>query len=208
MRHADQRHTLGKTELPCEDLRRAGHLIETAAIESGGLGGSDQLQALRQFLQYRAGQRPRQRRIIPGGEPCRDVIDIASHAAQRGDHRIDRGARIFGRMLVAGKAFFLIVEDQTRAVRAVDLDQCDARIVRAGRRQSREINRIPAGELFSDMRDPRICKIRPELMKAGFLHRSRGQPSRGAKPGCSKAGVSRTNSFARFQSEDLVDGKS
>ena len=32
-----------------------------------------------------------QRRIIPGGQPGGDIADIASHAAQRRDHRVDRG---------------------------------------------------------------------------------------------------------------------
>jgi hypothetical protein len=40
-------------------------------------------------------------------------------------------------------------------------------------------------------------------MKTGFLHCLRGEPSRGAKPGGSKLGVSRTNSFVRFHRKAL-----
>ncbi len=42
MRHADQRHALGKAELSAKDFRRAGHLIEPAAVKAGGFGGAEQ----------------------------------------------------------------------------------------------------------------------------------------------------------------------
>ncbi len=80
---------------------------------------------------------------------------IAAHAAQRRDHRVDRSLRIFGGVLVAGKALFLIVEDQPRAVRLRDLDQRYARIMRAGEAQAGEIKRLAARQLVARFRDPR-----------------------------------------------------
>ena len=47
MRQADQRHALGKTELAGEDFWRPRHLVEAAAIEAGGFGGTQEFQALR-----------------------------------------------------------------------------------------------------------------------------------------------------------------
>ena len=148
VRQADQRHALGKPELPAKDLRRAGHLVEAAAVEAGGLGGAQQLQALRHFLQHRAGHGAGQGRIIPAGEPGVDVPDIAADAAQRRHHGVDRGPRIFGRVLVAGKALFLVVEDQARAVGLRHLDQRYARIVGAGRPQPGQIHRLAALRVF------------------------------------------------------------
>jgi hypothetical protein len=43
-------------------------------------------------------------------------------------------------------------------------------------------------------------------MKAGGGHPSRADPLRGAKTGRAEPGVSRTNSFARFQSVGLLSG--
>ena len=116
MRHADQRHSLGKAELPGEDLRRAGHLVEPAAVKTGGFRAAQQLQALRRFLQHRTGNRAGQIRVIPTGQPGVDISDIAPHAAQRRHHRIDRSLRIFRRVLVAGKALLLVVDDQARSI--------------------------------------------------------------------------------------------
>ena len=44
MRQADQRHALGKPELPGENFWRPRHLVEAAAVEAGSLGGAQQLQ--------------------------------------------------------------------------------------------------------------------------------------------------------------------
>ena len=82
VRQADQRHALGKTKLACEQLRRPGHLLEAAALEAGGFGGTQQFQALRHFLEHRTRQRARQCRIIPTGKPGVDVADVAAEAAQ------------------------------------------------------------------------------------------------------------------------------
>ena len=166
MRHADQRHALGKAELAAEDFRRARHLVEAAAVEAGGLRGAQQLQALRQLLQHRARQRAGQRRIIPAGQPGVDVAGVASDAAQRCHHRVDRGARIFRGVLVAGKALFLVVDDQARAVRLRHLDQRHAGIMRAGRAEAGEIDGFAARELCRGRREARIGECRAELMKA------------------------------------------
>ena len=40
VRHADQRHALGKSELAREDLWRARHLVEAPAVEAGGFRGA------------------------------------------------------------------------------------------------------------------------------------------------------------------------
>ena len=72
------------------------------------------------FGRYRKAERPDVRLVPPDGV---DIADIAAHAAQRCNHRIDRGARIFCRVLVAGKAFFLVVEDQVRAMGLRHLNQ-------------------------------------------------------------------------------------
>ena len=140
VRHADQRHPLGKAELFSEYFRRAGHLVEPAAVESGSLRGAQQFCALRQFFQHRAGQRAGQRRIVPTGQPRIDIADIASPAAQRRHHGIDRLARIFCRVLVAREALFLVVDDQARAVCLCHLDQRHAGIVRAGRSEPGQID--------------------------------------------------------------------
>jgi len=60
MRHADQRHALGEAELPTENLRRARHLVEPAAVETGGFRGAQQPQALRHLFQHRTGNGPGQ----------------------------------------------------------------------------------------------------------------------------------------------------
>ena len=143
MRHADQRHPFGQAELPGENFRGAGHLIEPAAVKAGGFGGAQQFQALRRFLQHRTGNRAGEIRVIPTGQPGVDIPDIAPDAAQRRHHRVDRTLRIFGRVLVAGKALFLVVDDQARAVGLGHLDQCDAGIVGAGRRRAPRGRRFP-----------------------------------------------------------------
>ena len=51
-----------------------------------------------------ARQHAGQRKVVPTGQPRVDVGDITSHAAQCGDHRVDRLPRIFRGMLVAGEA--------------------------------------------------------------------------------------------------------
>ena len=147
MRQADQRHALGKPELAGEDFWRPRHLVEAAAVEAGGLRGAHQLETLRQFLEHRARQRAGQRRIIPAREPGIDIADIAAHLAQRRHRRVDRQFRIFGRVLVAGKALFLVVDDQARPVRLRHLDQRHAGIMRAGCAEAREIDRLAAREL-------------------------------------------------------------
>ena len=123
MRQADQRHALGKPELAGEDFWRPRHLVEAAAVEAGGLRGAYELETLRQFLDHRARQRAGERRIIPAREPGIDIADIAAHLPQRRHRRVDRQFWIFGRVLVARKALFLIVDDQPRAVRLRHLDQ-------------------------------------------------------------------------------------
>ena len=123
MRQADQRHALGKPELAGEDLWRPRHLVEAAAVEAGGLGGAHELKTLRQFLDHRARQRAGQRRIIPAREPGIDVADIAAHLPQRRHRSVDRQFWIFGGVLVARKALFLVVDDQPWPVRLRHLDQ-------------------------------------------------------------------------------------
>ncbi len=134
VRHADQRHALREAELPAEKFRHPGHLFEAAAIESRGFGLAHQFQALWKLLENRAGKGPDQRRKIPIGEPGGDIADIAAHAAQRGDHRIDRCSRVFGGVLVSGKSLLLVVEDEARSVRLCNFDEGSTGIVacRAG----------------------------------------------------------------------------
>ena len=112
--------------------------------------------------------RPGQRRVIPGGEPGGDVADVASHAAQRRDHRIDRRLRIFGGVLVAGKALFLVVDDQARAVRLRHLDQRHAGIVRARQARGPRDRGSRRARAFRGRSAIRAsAKSRAELMKAG-----------------------------------------
>ena len=65
VRQADQRHPLRKPELSAENFWGAGHLVEPAAVETGGFRGAQQFQALRHFLQHRARNSPGQRRDNP-----------------------------------------------------------------------------------------------------------------------------------------------
>jgi len=179
--HHDQRHAPGKAELLAQDLRRAGHLVEPAAVETGGFGGAQQPQALRRFLQHGARQRARQRRIVPTGQPSEDVGDVAAHAAQGGNHRLDRCPRIFRGVLVAGEALFLIVEDQARTVRLRHLDQRHAGIMRAGRTEAREIKRLAAREPVARLGDAPVGEGRAQPVKAGASHGLRRQPLRHAE---------------------------
>ena len=197
VRQADQRHPFGKPELPSENFWRPRHLVEPAAVEAGGLRGAQQFQALRHFLQHRAGDGAGQGRVIPAGEPGVDIADIAAHAAQRRHHGVDRMARIFCRVLVAGKALFLVVDDQARPVRLRHLDQRHARIVGAGRPQPGQIHGLAALQFFADMRDALVGKFRAELMKARSREQPRAEPARSAETGGAEPWMSRTNSLVR-----------
>ena len=89
VRQADQRHPLREPELSAKNFWCAGHLVEPAAIETGGFRRTQQFQALRHFLQHRARNGAGQRGIIPTGKPGIDIPDIAADAAQRCDHGVD-----------------------------------------------------------------------------------------------------------------------
>ena len=199
MRQADQRHALGKPELAGEDFWRPRHLVEAAAVEAGGLRGAHELETLRQLLDHRARQRAGERRIIPAREPGVDIADIAADLPQRRHRRVDRQFRIFGRVLVAGKALFLVVDDQSRPVRLRHLDQRQPRIMRAGSAEAGEIDRLAACELGAHMRDPRIGEFRAELVKSRSPHGFRRQPARGAEADAGEPGMPRTNSCVLFQ---------
>ena len=200
MRHADQRRAFRKPELPRQEFWRAGHLVEATPVEGCCICEAHQLQALRRFLQYRARHCARQRRIIPTREPGVDVAEVAPDAAQRRNHRVDRRFRIFGGVLVAGEALFLVVDDQARAFRLRHLDQRHAGIVRAGKPEADEKHGLAAAKFFPHLRQSLIGKIRAELMEAGSSHRKSGQPACKAKAGRCEPGVSRTNTFVRQQS--------
>jgi hypothetical protein len=144
MRHADQRYAFGKIQLPSQDFGRARHLIETATVEPRRLRGAQQFQTFRRFFQHGAGQRARQRGVIPGGQPRVDVRYIPSDAAQRINDRIDRCARIFGGVLVTGETFFFVVDDEARTTGLRHLDQRYARVMRAGCAEAGEINCLAA----------------------------------------------------------------
>ena len=195
MRHRDQRHVFGQTELFCQNLRRARHLVEPAAVEARGLRRAQQPKALRRFLQYRAAERAGERRIIPRGQPGEDVADVASHAAQGLDHRLDRFLRILRRVLVAGKTLLLIVEDQARARSLRHFHQGDAGIVRAGCAKPRKVERVAARECFTRQSEPCVRVVRPQLVEARVRHGLRGEPARQAKAGSAKSRMSRANPF-------------
>ncbi len=197
MRHADQRHARGKSKLLAENLRRAGHLFEAAAVEAGRFGVAQQFYALRRFFQHRASQCPEQGRVIPGRHPRGDVADIAPHAPQRRDHRLDRRLRIFGGVLVAGKPLFLVVDDQARSIGRRHLDQRDAGIMRAGWSEPGQIHRFAARQPRANQCDPLAGKVRVKLVKARGRQQPRGKPSRGVKAGGAEARILGTNSLVR-----------
>ena len=131
MRHADQRHVFGEAELFGEQSRRPPHLIHAAAIDGRRRRVQQQLQAAGGFLEHRSRQGREQDRIVPRRDDRRDIADVAPDRAQMFDHRIDRPPRIFRRVLLAGEALFLIVDDDARPACLRDLDQRDAGVVRA-----------------------------------------------------------------------------
>jgi hypothetical protein len=202
VRHADQRHAPGKPKLLAEDFRHPGHLFEAAAVECRGFGLANQLQTLGKLLEDGAGERSDQRRVVPGGEPCGDIADIATHAAQRGDHRIDRSSRVFRGVLVAGKPFLLVVDDEAGSVRLGDFDERRTGIVHAGQAEADEINRLAARQLVANLRDRVVGEIRAEPMET--RHGPGRQPARGMKPRGAEPGVPRSNSSVRFQSASPI----
>ena len=127
VRHADQRHALGEAELPAENFRRAGHLIETAARR---IRRPAWCAAVSGFAAVPPAP------SAPASPPASgnpsvvshavDIGDVASDAAQRRHGGVDRASRIFRGVLVAGEALFLVVDDQARTMRLRHLDQRDA----------------------------------------------------------------------------------
>ena len=191
--HADQRHASGKPELARQNFRRARHLIEAAAIERRCIGDARQHKALRRLLDHAARQHAGQRKIVPAGQPRVDIGDVASHAAQCRDHRVDRFRRILRGVLVAGEAFFLVIEDQPRSVRLRHLHQGDAGIVRAGKPESCKIHRFAARKLVADLRNARVGEAGAELVEADPAHRLARQPAREARACCAQPGMTRSD---------------
>ena len=73
------------------------------------------------------------------------------------------------------------------------------RIMRAGCAEACEIDRLAARKLVAHMRDPRIGEFRAELVKSRSAHGLRRQPARDAEADGSEPGMSRANSYVRFQ---------
>ena len=106
-------------------------------------------------------------------------------------------ARIFGRVLVAGKSLFLVVDDQTRSIGLRHLDQRHAGIVGAGRPQPGQIDGLAALQFCPDMRDPLVGKLRAELVKARGREQPRAEPTHGAESGGAEPLMPWTNSLVR-----------
>jgi hypothetical protein len=73
----------------------------------------------------------------------------------------------------------------------------------SGQAEAREIDRFAARELFADLCDPLIGKIRAEPVESG--HGFLCQPAHSAKSGGTKPRISRSNSVVWFQSANLVE---
>ena len=145
MRHADQRHAFGQAELPARESSACGSSVRDGGRRSrrlpccAAVSGSAALPPAPSAPAFRtASDNPMSsamRRCRRYRAPC--CASVATMAS------IDR-LRIFGGVLVAGKALFLVVDDQARAVRLRHLDQRHAGIVRAGRPEPGEIDRLAA----------------------------------------------------------------
>ena len=177
VRHGDQRHRFFQSQLPAENSRCAPHLDQAALVDAGKIGNTEQSEAGRRFFEDRTCQRGEKRRIIPGCDKSGDVADVAPHAAQRGNHRVERLARIFGGVFVSRKAFFFIVDDDARTVRLRHLNERDAGVVGSGCRKAREIDRRAAVQFLPDRCDSLIGEVRAKPVKAYARHRSGGKPS-------------------------------
>jgi hypothetical protein len=80
------------------------------------------------------------------------------------------------------------------------LDQRHAGIVRARRTKPGQIDSLATTKLVADTGNPRIGKLRAELMKTRSAKQARAEPSRGAETRGAEFGMSRTNASVRFQS--------
>ncbi len=197
VRHADQRHRFFQSQLPAENSWRAPHLHQPALVDAGKIGNTEQSEAGRRFFDDRARQRGEKSRIVPARDKSGDVADVAPHAVQRGDHRVERLARIFGGVFVSRKAFFFIVDDDARTVRHRHLNECDAGVVGSGCPKAREIDCLPAVQFLLDRCDPPTGEVRAELVKTHARHRSGGSPAYEMKTCGAKFWVAGANSHVR-----------
>ena len=182
VRHADQRHRFFQSQLPAENSRCAPNLDQAALVDAGKIGSTEQSEAGRRFFDDRTRQRGEKHRIIPGCDKGGDVADVAPHAAQRGNHRVERLARIFGGVFVSRKAFFFIVDDDARTVGLRHLNERDAGVVGSGCRKAREIDRLAAPLSSGAYMAIRASQnAEPQPAKSRSAHGFRRQPARGAR---------------------------
>ena len=95
-----------------------------------------------------------------------DVVDAQPHSSQRFDHRVDRGSRIVGGVLVAGKALFLVIDDDARAGILRDFDQRNPGVVRARRPKPGNVNGFAAQQSFPDRGDRPVRESSANAVKA------------------------------------------
>ena len=191
VRHADQRHGLGEAELPAENSRRAPHLVHATAVDGRRAIKREKFEAAGRFLECRSDHGRDQNRVIPCRDERRDIADVSSELTQRPDHGVDRRRRIFGGVLVAGKALFFVVDDDAGPGLLRHLDQRNSGVVHARGGKASNVDGFAALQSLPDRRDFLRRERAVDPMEADARHRWLTEPARQAIARFGEAGMPR-----------------
>ncbi len=147
---ADQQRRFVHAELLADVARRPRAAVDGAHVEQAGRLAAQHAERLRRFLERGADQRGGEGGMIPGAEPAVDPADVEAAFPHVVAQRVDRQRRVLVGVLDRREALFFIVEQQARAV-AGHLDERDAGVVGAGRRDTGEIDCLPTRDLVTDL---------------------------------------------------------
>ncbi len=204
VRHADQRHRLGEAELPAENSRRAPHLVHATAVDGRRAIKREKFEAAGRFLECRSDHGRDQNRVVPRRDESRDIADVSSDLTQRSDHGVDRRPRIFGGVLVAGKALLFVVDDDAGAGLLRNLDQRNPGVVHARGGEASDVDGFAALQSLADRRDFLSRERAVDPMEADARHRRLAEPARKAIARPGEAGMPRPDPHCWcFQTCDL-----
>ena len=95
----------------------------------------------------------------PSGQPRVNVADIETHALQRRRHRIDDAPRIFVVCSVAGKALFLVVDDQPWSARPRHLTSATPQLCVPGKPEPGKEHGFAMSKLIANTRQTFIGEV-------------------------------------------------
>jgi len=197
MRHTDDRRGNGKPERMAEMTWTAGRRIEVSDVQHRSLPRAKEAQACWKFFEGRSADCGGESSVIPCAEPRRDALGPDPDALHRGPQSTQRVARKIGAMLLAGKAFFFIVANDTRSAVARDFDECDAGVMETGGADPCEVDRFPTFDPRADSLKLLQCEAACRTKNLLGCVKAFQDRQHAAKSCCREPRVSRTDSKDR-----------